>query len=368
MARKRGGINPGGISITGAAAGVAGVTDHGELTGLTDDDHTQYLKETDLNAKGDLYVATADNTITRLPVGSNGQILTADSNEASGVRWAAASTSWITSDLTPVDRPTTNHFPTVFTLTADATSHTKGAYTELIASTSDDCTMLVVTVGTTNSTGVSTGVLVDIATGAAASESVIVANLNAGFLNNIASAANNAPTFYIPLAVASGTRISARCQAEVAGGDTVAITIGTYAGGNRTASAIDTIGAVTASSRGTDVAAGTNEAEGSWVEIEDSTANAYVGLLYAYGGAGDAGAQAGSFQLDVGTGAAAAESVIGPLTNIIGNISAAEAITYNQAVLPASASISAGTRIAARISADNTNAQSFDVILYGLRA
>jgi hypothetical protein len=50
MARKRGGINPGGISITGAAAGVAGVTDHGELTGLTDDDHTQYLKETDLNA------------------------------------------------------------------------------------------------------------------------------------------------------------------------------------------------------------------------------------------------------------------------------------------------------------------------------
>jgi hypothetical protein len=43
-----------------------------------------------LTTKGDLYVATASATVARLGVGSNGQVLTADSGETSGVKWAAA--------------------------------------------------------------------------------------------------------------------------------------------------------------------------------------------------------------------------------------------------------------------------------------
>lgn len=41
-----------------------------------------------VDAKGDLIVGTADNTVSRLPVGSNGQVLTADSAEATGLKWA----------------------------------------------------------------------------------------------------------------------------------------------------------------------------------------------------------------------------------------------------------------------------------------
>jgi hypothetical protein len=42
-----------------------------------------------IDAKGDLLAGTADNTISRLAVGTNGHILTADSAETTGMKWAA---------------------------------------------------------------------------------------------------------------------------------------------------------------------------------------------------------------------------------------------------------------------------------------
>jgi hypothetical protein len=41
-----------------------------------------------IDAKGDLLAGTADNTIGRLAIGTNGQILTADSAETTGMKWA----------------------------------------------------------------------------------------------------------------------------------------------------------------------------------------------------------------------------------------------------------------------------------------
>lgn len=40
-----------------------------------------------VDAKGDLLVGTADNTLARLPVGADGSVLTSDTTQASGVKW-----------------------------------------------------------------------------------------------------------------------------------------------------------------------------------------------------------------------------------------------------------------------------------------
>ena len=49
-----------------------------------------------VDAKGDLLAASADNTITRLGVGSNTYVLTADSTEATGLKWASPTVGTIT--------------------------------------------------------------------------------------------------------------------------------------------------------------------------------------------------------------------------------------------------------------------------------
>lgn len=62
-----------------------GVTDHGALTGLSDDDHTQYVLRSILTTNGDLFTRAA-GAISRLGIGSDGDVLTVASGAPS---WAA---------------------------------------------------------------------------------------------------------------------------------------------------------------------------------------------------------------------------------------------------------------------------------------
>lgn len=55
-----------------------------------DVDFANYVDKTDFNAKGDILVATANDTYTRLAVGSNDQVLVADSAQTAGVKWGTA--------------------------------------------------------------------------------------------------------------------------------------------------------------------------------------------------------------------------------------------------------------------------------------
>ena len=59
-------------------------------------DDSNAIQNAIVDAKGDLIAATAADTPARLAVGTNGQILTADSTAATGLAWAAAPASGAT--------------------------------------------------------------------------------------------------------------------------------------------------------------------------------------------------------------------------------------------------------------------------------
>lgn len=71
---------------------------------------TNLIGESYATAKGDILAASASNAISRVAVGTDGFVLTADSGAANGVAWAAPSTSaWIWVEETTTSRTLVAH-------------------------------------------------------------------------------------------------------------------------------------------------------------------------------------------------------------------------------------------------------------------
>jgi hypothetical protein len=76
---------------TGQVLSKASNTDM-DFTWVTSDD-ANAIQNAIMDAKGDLIAATAADTPARLAVGTNGQVLTADSTAATGIKWSTVSAS-----------------------------------------------------------------------------------------------------------------------------------------------------------------------------------------------------------------------------------------------------------------------------------
>ena len=83
-----------GTSITSLAALTAG--DILEIITFTSFELASAIEETIFDAKGDILVGTAADTVGKLIVGSNGQYLQADSSTATGLKWAAVTAPEVT--------------------------------------------------------------------------------------------------------------------------------------------------------------------------------------------------------------------------------------------------------------------------------
>jgi hypothetical protein len=84
------------LANAGTALGAVDATELGYLDGVTSAVQTQInskigsasaINPTIVDAKGDIVAATAADTVARLAVGTNGQVLTAASGEATGLSW-----------------------------------------------------------------------------------------------------------------------------------------------------------------------------------------------------------------------------------------------------------------------------------------
>jgi hypothetical protein len=90
-----------------------------DFTWVTSDD-ANAIQNTIVDAKGDLIAASAADTPARLAVGTNGQVLTADSTAGTGLKWA-----------TPVTESITLLSTTSLSGASTTVSSISGAYTDL---------------------------------------------------------------------------------------------------------------------------------------------------------------------------------------------------------------------------------------------
>lgn len=174
-------------------------------------------------------------------------------------------------------------------LAANSTPNTKAAsYTQLLASTSFDACLVGVSFSSTTSSNTDTSMLVDIAIGAAAAETVVIPNLLAGYLP--APGGTGAPHRYLfPLYIPSGSRISACAQAAVAS-QTCRCVVELWGGPRDPASvwagqSVTAYGITLASSKGTTVTAGNSGSEGSATAI-GTTTQAHSALVVGCQGTG----------------------------------------------------------------------------------
>jgi hypothetical protein len=241
-------------------------------------------------------------------------------------------------------------------LTPSASANTKGSYAQLIASTATQTRMIDLTLTAFPVGANSKSYLIDIATGGAGSEVVLIPDVCVAVKGAFSVCIVNVR---LPVAIPAGVRIAARCQTQAASGEAcwakaiLETGVPSFAG-------VDNLSASTATSLGVAITPG-NAAESSYVELIASTSRAYAGFFATIDPQGAGGGTFPVFALDFATGAAASE-VVFKQNHMSFYL---DGIVYPATVPFFAFPVAASTRIAARARGSGASS-AIGVSLYGV--
>lgn len=239
--------------------------------------------------------------------------------------------------------------------------NTKGAWTELVASSAGGDGLVVSGICYNQTL---TDRLVDIGTGGAGSEQVLIPDL---YVPQGSDTISLGPMFF-PIPIPAGTRIAGRFARSAASAK-FAAHVHTFRepfSTNPPFSLLDAHGVNAAQSRGQTIdPGGTANVKGAWTAVTNSTARDHRGLYIAIGR--DTTISNGTrWLVDIGTGGAGSEVAI--VSDIA--CGAAPALDYVSApfIGPIYVDIPAGSRLSARAQCDSTTSadRQFYIVLYGL--
>lgn len=251
------------------------------------------------------------------------------------------------------------------TVTGSVTAHTKGAWAQLVASSAAAASWIEVIIGFP-SVGAQQ-YMVDIGVGGAGSEAVLLPNLHFEGI----SADSGTAHYIFPVAIAAGTRVSARCQSNSGGSDTIQVMAILWkgdAGGFAAPGSVAAYGVATASTSLTAVdPGGTANTKSAWVQMTASTGIDIRWLMFCVSRGGSSTSASTRYLVDIGTGGAGSETVL------VANAFAVAAIAGDYAIprtFGFAVDIPSGTRIAARIQSSSTVSgdRVLDVAVYGANA
>jgi hypothetical protein len=250
------------------------------------------------------------------------------------------------------------------TVTAAASTNTKGAWAVLAASTAEDCDILIVTInraGTSNA-----DYLVDIGVGGAGVEQVVVANLLG---SNSGTGSLFGVDCVLPISIPAATRLTARCQSTTLSAQTRVSCSMQLSGlaASEERSRATTYGANTADSGATSIDPGaTINTKGAWTQITSSTTSDLSALVLGFGNQVNAVRTDCTWLVDVGVGTAGSEVVI--IADMLVQAEAADDALSPafSPTFPVSIPASSALSVRAQCSINDATDRLFDVALYGV--
>lgn len=234
----------------------------------------------------------------------------------------------------------------------------KGSYVQLIASTAFVSSYITINI----KSAASASFLFDFAVGADESEQDVISSLL------VCIKSSDVTTVTLPLAIAAGSRISARCQTT--GQNEVSdVQIRLHGGGFSNAAPLGrctTYGAATGDTGGVQVdPGGTADTKGGYSQITAATTNPIRMLLISLGNQDNFTSSGQQGLLDIAVGAGTSEEII--ISDILYGETTQKDSFAPQFIGPTPANIPNGSRIAAQAQSSINDATDrlFDVVVYG---